>query len=271
MFFRKRKRQTMLQDTAMIAAEAITLPQERPEVPAVDPAVARYEDDRRKLIAGLEGTHDWPFGVDYPILNEWDQQSGTASGHYFHQDLWAARRIYQRSPNRHVDVGSRIDGFVAHVASYREVEIFDIRPLNVNIPNIIFQQHDFLQKSLTSICDSLSCLHALEHFGLGRYGDPVDARGYIEGFANISALLSDGGTFYFSVPIGRQRIEFNAHRIFSLKAIIELYETHRFQLREFSYVDDRGGMNYDVKLTNLDISRSLGLDYGCGLFELVKI
>jgi hypothetical protein len=30
-------------------------------------------------------------------------------------------------------------------------------------------------------CDSLSCLHALEHFGLGRYGDPIDPRGHEKG------------------------------------------------------------------------------------------
>lgn len=261
----------MHQDTTQITAGPILNAHEVPVASTVHPAVARYESDRRKLIAGLGDTQDWPFGHDYPILDEWNGESGAASGHYFHQDLWAARRIYQRSPARHVDVGSRIDGFVAHVAAFREIEIFDIRPLSARIPNIISKQHDFMQKSLTNICDSLSCLHALEHFGLGRYGDQIDARGYITGFSNISALLVNEGTFYFSVPIGPQRIEFNAHRVFSITTVIEMYRAHQFQLRQFSYVDDRGEMNYDVKLTGVDILHNLGLNHGCGLFELVKM
>src|ERR1700712_792104 len=71
-----------------------------------------------------------PFGLIYPCLGQKSEESGTASGHYFHQDLLVARRIFERRPERHVDVGSRIDGFVAHVASFRSIEVFDIRPLN---------------------------------------------------------------------------------------------------------------------------------------------
>ena len=37
--------------------------------------------------------------------------------------------IYAARPEKHVDVGSRVDGFVAHVASFREIEVFDVRPI----------------------------------------------------------------------------------------------------------------------------------------------
>jgi len=33
-----------------------------------------------------------------------------------------------------VDIGSRVDGFVAHVASFREIEVFDVRPISAQIP-----------------------------------------------------------------------------------------------------------------------------------------
>jgi len=62
-------------------------------------------------------------------LDDRFDQSGTASGHYFHQDLLVASRIFINNPEKHVDIGSRIDGFVAHVASFREIEVFDIRSL----------------------------------------------------------------------------------------------------------------------------------------------
>ncbi|MBV5330073.1 MAG: DUF268 domain-containing protein, partial [Chlorobium sp.] len=54
-------------------------------------------------------------------------------------------------------------------------------------------------EKLRSYCDSLSCLHALEHFGLGRYGDPIDPHGYADGLRNMVKILRQGGLFYLSV------------------------------------------------------------------------
>ena len=73
---------------------------------------------------------------------------------------------------------------------------------------------------LAESTDSLSCLHALEHFGLGRYGDPVDYDGYLKGFDNLYRILKPGGRLYFSVPMGPQRIEFDAHRVFSMAYLL---------------------------------------------------
>jgi hypothetical protein len=38
-----------------------------------------------------------------PILHEFSDPAGSATGHYFYQDLWAARKVYaaQRPPSRH--------------------------------------------------------------------------------------------------------------------------------------------------------------------------
>jgi hypothetical protein len=115
-----------------------------------------------------------------------------------------------------VDVGSRIDGFVAHVALFRPIEVMDIRPARSFDPNVRFVQVDVSdpEKVPENYTDSLSCLHALEHFGLGRYGDPLLADGWKRGIQSFSRLLQPQGRLYLSVPIGRQRIEFNAHRIF---------------------------------------------------------
>lgn len=160
-----------------------------------------------------------------PCLHDWYQEGGTAKGEYFWQDLLVARMVRAADPVRHVDVGSRIDGFVAHVASFREVEVFDIRPITSRIPGVIFRQMDLMQPVRLAeaddagYCDSLSCLHALEHFGLGRYGDPIDPLGYRRGIANMAALLQPNGTLYLSVPIGQERVEFNANRVFDPRAI----------------------------------------------------
>ncbi len=162
-----------------------------------------------------------PFGIAkfYPCLDEMFEQSGTASGHYFHQDLLVANRIFKNNPVKHVDVGSRTDGFVAHVASFREIEVLDIRDLGDNILNIRFKRSDIMSDdfNLDDYCDSVSSLHVIEHLGLGRYGDKIDCNGHLKGLNNIYRMLKKEGKFYFSVPIGEQRIEFNAHRVFSVK------------------------------------------------------
>jgi hypothetical protein len=166
-----------------------------------------FMNDLRTFKRMLGDRTDWTFGPMMPMLEDRGTVSGSASGHYFHQDLLVARRIHQRNPRRHIDVGSRIDGFVAHVASFREIEIVDIRPLDTPIPNVKFLQMDMMDSltpNRTAVCDSLSCLHALEHFGLGRYGDRVDPDGYKTGFANLVQMLETGGILYFSVPLGRQ-------------------------------------------------------------------
>lgn len=228
-----------------------------------------------KLLKTQEKTSSmvFPFGKAYPCLKEKYSDNGSASGHYFHQDLLVARRIFKNNPENHVDIGSRIDGFVAHVASFRELEVFDIRPLQNNISNVRFVQADLMAQvgdNLTCYCDSLSCLHALEHFGLGRYGDPVNYDGYLIGLNNLSDILKKGGKLYISVPIGPQRIEFNAHRVFSVAYLLECF-SGRFILDYFSYVDDKGDLHENVPVTEEGIKNSFGCHYGCGIFELTKL
>ena len=193
------------------------------------------------------------------------------SGHYFHQDLLVARKIYQRNPHKHVDVASRIDGFVAHVAAFRAIEVLDIRYLKVDIPDIIFKQADIMSPGIDMLqyCDSLSCLHALEHFGLGRYGDPIDLYGHAHGFENLYKILKTDGILYLSVPIGKERIDFNAHRVFAIDTILTMAE-NRFELIGFSYVDDGGDLHENATLGPKDISSNCSCNYGCGIFELKK-
>jgi SAM-dependent methyltransferase len=213
----------------------------------------------------------FPFGKNRWILKERFEESGTMSGHYFHQDLYVATQIFKQAPVKHVDIGSRTDGFVAHVAVFREIEIFDIREQTKKVKNILFNKADLTQlpENLKNYCDSISSLHAIEHFGLGRYNDTIDYYGYLKAIANIVEILQQGGRFYFSVPIGKQRIEFNAHRVFSVSYLIELLSTN-FEINRFSYVNDAGDFFESVELTEDAIKNNLGCWYGCGIFELTK-
>jgi SAM-dependent methyltransferase len=211
------------------------------------------------------------FGKNYPVITDRNSDAGTMSGHYFHQDLYIAHRIFINNPDRHVDIGSRIDGFVAHLAVFRPIEVLDIRKQNSKVKNISFKQADLMQLPLDMVdyCDSISSLHSIEHFGLGRYGDPIDFYGHLKGIQNITEILKAGGRFYFSVPIGSQRIEFNAHRIFSIRYLLKLLK-ESFEIEHFSYVDDKGDFYEDVEFSETSIESNFYCNMGCGIFELIK-
>lgn len=206
------------------------------------------------------------FGELMPMLSDYRGNAGTAKGHYFHQDLWAARKIFRRRPPRHLDIGSRIDGFVSHLLVFMDVEVIDILPLDSRVPGLRFQQED--ARSLAHLQNnsvgSLSSLHAAEHFGLGRYSDPVDAWAHTKFMNSLERVLSPGGILYFSVPVGKERLEFNAHRIFHVGTVLMQFKNLR--LLSFSYVDDAGDLHEDVSPTGVPQSTSCG----CGLFEFTK-
>lgn len=232
-----------------------------------------YLSELRRFKKELESSGE-PFrwGKLYPCLGEKSEASGTARGHYFHQDLHVARRIFERQPRRHIDVGSRVDGFVAHVASFREIEIVDVRRLASSVQGIKYLQCDLtedLPDALVESSDSVSCLHALEHFGLGRYGDAMDVGGYRKGLTNLVRMVRPGGWLYLSVPIGLQRVEFNAHRVFAPSYILRLMPPD-FAVRAFAFVDDAGDLHDDVSLDAVQSEGDFGCSYGCGIFEFQR-
>ena len=201
----------------------------------------------------------------YPALQDFDADAGEATGHYFFQDLWAARKIFQRRPERHIDIGSRIDGFVAHLLTFMPVAVIDVRPLASGVAGLDFIRadamnlHGFSDRSV----DSISSLHAIEHFGLGRYGDPVDPDGWRKAMLGLQRVLRPGGRLYLSVPVGRERLCFNAHRIFSPMRILDTLAD--LALVSFAGVDDSGRFLDGAKPGEL-----ANQEYACGLFEFTR-
>jgi SAM-dependent methyltransferase len=126
-----------------------------------------------------------------------------------------------------------------------------------------------LPEDMMDYCDSISSLHAIEHFGLGRYGDPIDYNGHLKGIENITKMLKEGGTFYFSVPIGQQRIEFNEQRVFSVEYLIRILSAD-YTIQSFSYVNDKGDLVENAELTEESIQTNFSCWYGCGIFTLIK-
>jgi SAM-dependent methyltransferase len=239
--------------------------------------------DPRRLVRSVKNipqfTADWlQFRKHYkgklrffPCLNDRHEQGGSAHSEYFWQDLYVARKIFTANPQKHVDVGSRVDGFVAHIAAFRNIEVLDIRPITVAIPGVTFTQTDLMKPAQipSAYCDSLSCLHALEHFGLGRYGDPINPEGHRDGLSNMIEILRPGGTLYLSVPVGIERVEFNAHRIFAPRALVDLAAGMGMALQEFAWMEP-GQPLIQSPNPQQDLSSLGKRPYALGIFTFIK-
>lgn len=186
-------------------------------------------------------------------------------GDYFLQDLWAARNIYRARPATHADVGSRIDGFISSLLTFMDVEVVDIRPLTSKVSGLKFTLANATDLSCWSSRsrESISSLHAVEHFGLGRYGDPIDPQACFRAMAELGRVLAVGGSLYFSVPVGSERIEFNAHRVFAPATILRHFS--ELELRSFSLIDDQ--LNFQEAAT---IDQATRQRFGIGLFHFVR-
>lgn len=206
----------------------------------------------------------------YPILQDRYMDSACL-GSYFWQDLWATRKIFDNKPIIHYDIGSRVDGFIAHIASFRmNIKCIDIRPQKSHINGVEFIQAD--ATTLRGIDDnsveSISALCSLEHFGLGRYGDEIDPRAFDKVAKSIVRVLKRDGHAYISVPIGKQHLEFDAHRVFYATTVVKAFKP--LVLNEFSV----GKMGYNGFEENVSIHKydndidNQGNVFG--LFEFVK-
>ncbi len=191
--------------------------------------------------------------------------AGTARGHYFWQDLWAARYLFDHHVGEHVDVGSRLDGFLAHIVLFCRVIYVDIRPIGTQIPGLEERGGSILQMPFDdNSLSSLSCLHVIEHIGLGRYGDSVDPDSYLIAASELVRVLRPGGVLLLGVPVGRERLCFDAHRIFDPQTIVKAFSPLR--LEEFSLIDDEGkGI-----ICNASFNTARRCNYGCGLFVFKK-
>ncbi len=175
---------------------------------------------------------------NWALITDCIQEAGSY-GDYFFQDIWGARRIYESGAKHAYDIGSRVDGFIAHLLAMNiQVTLLDIRPMNHRIDGVSFIQADAM--NLDNIPDdsiqTLSSLCALEHFGLGRYSDPVDYNGWSKALHAIKRKIKVGGWFYLSVPVGHEdKLIFNAHRIFRPTTIIDELAPE-LELQEFSYI-----------------------------------
>ena len=200
-----------------------------------------------------------------PFLADAIDEAGALDSEYFYQDWWVAREVLRESPRTHLDIGSRIDGFLSHMLVFREIEFVDVRRVDLQIPGFHPIKGDARKLEMfdAESRDSISCLHALEHFGLGRYGDEIDPRGHERAAAEISRVLARRGYAYVSVPVGRERLEFNGQRVFAPDTVQKMFST--LTLERFCAIDDGGQFVEDADPSAYAAARD-----ACGIFKFFK-
>jgi len=197
-----------------------------------------------------------------PCLGDWDTFT-PFDAHYFYQGGWLARKLFETKPFNHVDIGSSILT-ISVISALANTIFMDYRPLRAFLPGLISIAGDILKLPFTNdSIHSLSCLHVIEHIGLGRYGEPLDPQGSLRAALELQRVVKPRGRLFLSLPVGRERICFNAHRVFSPDSVLKMFP--KLRLVEFSYVNDEGQlMEYCVPSSAND------LQYGCGLFVFEK-
>lgn len=198
-----------------------------------------------------------------PCLGDWTSHT-PFDAHYFYQGAWLARRLRALAVRKHVDIGSSVLT-MSVLSAHVEIQFVDYRPLKVSLPGLTSIAGNILDLPFAgSSVESLSCLHVIEHIGLGRYGDPIDPHGSVKAASQLQRIVKRGGSLFLSLPVGRERVCFNAHRVHSPITTLKMFP--QMKLIEFAFVDDSGQFFENMKVEN-----AFELEYGCGLFHFQKI
>lgn len=199
----------------------------------------------------------------YPCLD--DRTTVTVfDRHYVFHTAWAARVLARTRPARHVDVGSSLY-FVTGVSAFVPTSFYDIRPASLGLTNLDSLPGDLMRLPFGDReVESLSCMHVVEHVGLARYGDPMDPDADLKAMRELERVVAPGGSLLFVVPVGRPRIQFNAHRIYAYEQVLDAFSA--LSLAEFALIPDderQGGL-----IVGADPALVRDQCYACGCFWL---
>ena len=183
--------------------------------------------------------------------------------HYIYHTAWATRKVREINPKIHTDISSSLY-FSGIISAFVPVDFYDYRPAELKLSGLTCSHTDLTKLHFEDNgINSLSCMHTVEHIGLGRYGDKIDPDGDLKAISELKRILAKGGSLLFVVPVGKPKIEFNAHRIYSYEQITEYFKD--LELKEFSLITDSGDYIENANKNLVEKQK-----YGCGCFWFIK-
>jgi hypothetical protein len=222
--------------------------------------LASIIESSNRLRPEFEGRYDrWACLSDDTAATYFDQ-------HYLYHVAWAVRKLASASPRLHVDFGSSLN-FCSTVSAICETRFYDIRPAEIHLSGLTCLEANLTALEIASdSLESVSCMHVLEHIGLGRYGDDLDPCGDLKAIAELKRVVAPNGALYVVAPTGLPRIAYNAHRIYAADSFVG-YFSDEFQLEEFYFIDNQSG---GVPALNVSFPETRRYDYGCGCYFFRK-
>lgn len=186
--------------------------------------------------------------------------------HYVYHPAWAARIVKKINPKFHTDISSTVH-FCSILSAFVPVKFYDYRTTDIKLDNLYCGEADLLRLPFESeSVESLSCMHTVEHIGLGRYGDPIDENGDLKAIKELIRVLAKGGSLLFVTPIGKPKIVWNAHRIYSFDQIKDYFK--ELKLEEFSLIPENSADGGIIKNPSKDLLDRQ--NYSCGCFWFKK-
>jgi SAM-dependent methyltransferase len=182
--------------------------------------------------------------------------------HYVYHPAWAARILARTRPELHIDISSTLY-FVSLVSAFLPVKFYDYRPADLQLSGLSCERADLLALPFPDrSVRSLSCMHVVEHVGLGRYGDPLDPEGDRKAMRELQRVVAPGGDLLFVVPVGKPLIRFNGHRIYAYEEVV--HGLPELELVDFTLIPEAS--NGGPPIPNATAERVGQEDYGCGCF-----
>lgn len=146
--------------------------------------------------------------------------------YYGHTDayLYDALLAYPITGKEIGVIGSASPWYEAVVLSFGgKPTSIDYNPIFTNHPLLETMTVDEYENNPKQF-DLLLSISTLEHTGLGRYGDPLNPDGDIEWMQQAKSMLKRGGLLILALPVGKDRLFWNAHRQYGEKRLKKLFD-----------------------------------------------
>ena len=187
--------------------------------------------------------------------------------HYLYHTAWASRVLFKIKPKIHYDFASDLR-FVTIISSFVKIVQYNLSIPTIKLNNLEFRSTDLtkMKNIKSNSLKSVSCMHVVEHIGLGRYGDKINPTGDKMAINELIRVLAPGGNLLFVTPIGKPKIFFNAHRVYAYENVLKFFST--LILKEFSFISDNAfysGLELFPRISKIEKN-----NYGCGCFWFKK-
>lgn len=229
-------------------------------------AVKAQFEEFKKLSATANPRFDLNWKDRLVVTTEATEDTGF-DRHYVYHPSWAARVLQKTRPAEHIDISSTLF-FIGIASAFVPMKFYDYRPADLQLSNLASGKADLLNLPFDdNSVESISCMHVIEHIGLGRYGDPLDPDGDIKAINELKRVTKPGGSLLFVTPLaGSPTMRFNGHRVYSRDQILSYFSD--MECKEFALIPEDGKDGGLVIDPSDALLASQG--FGCGCFWFQK-